>query len=74
MLVLNLLKDIYSMNKEDCQGCKTYYEGVEGTCLYSYRLITVCPCIKCIVKGICSISCEDYDKAHGDVLLTLNKE
>jgi len=46
---------------KECEGC-----AVINTCAlkpkYEYRDCTeVCPCIKCLVKGICKKSCTLYD-------------
>lgn len=49
------------MNSE-CQGCKSY-ENKECNVNVTPRLSETehCPCITCLVKGVCKHSCNDYN-------------
>ena len=42
-----------------CKGC-----FVNDSCplIQQNELVPMCPCSNCLVKGVCEISCEDYDK------------
>jgi len=42
-----------------CKGC-----FVNDSCplIGQNELVPVCPCTVCLVKGVCEISCDDYDK------------
>lgn len=40
-----------------CKGCSMY--GDECA-IHRARKQHECPCIKCLIKGICSISCEEW--------------
>lgn len=64
------------MNKEDCKGCRSYFEGIPRTCSCRFKIViyedTVCPCAKCIIKGMCYTACEDFNNAYG--LVPKNRE
>jgi hypothetical protein len=57
------------MKLNDCKGCRTYE-------LYPCRILSttiekgiklLCPCIECLIKPICLIGCDDYDKYEGSI-------
>jgi len=65
---VNLLKEhlqitrMKTMNEiyEECKGC-----GVINKCGLKPKYKTIkeeCPCINCLVKGICRESCKSFDK------------
>ena len=71
-------KDLYKI----CEGCsgygsleifdneEKYYRG----CFVKYPIMSStsqCPCITCIVKGICNNNCKDYKKY---VMLSIEKD
>ncbi len=40
--------------KTECKGCASRY----GSCVHwSY----ICPCVECLIKGICQDSCNNYN-------------
>ena len=44
--------------KENCKGCL-----IEGACGYKHAAKTKkCPCMICLVKGVCSSPCEEYNQ------------
>jgi hypothetical protein len=49
-----------------CKGCNGFNEHTNA-CM---ELMLVekdgqeCPCIKCLIKGICGVSCEDFVKFY----------
>jgi hypothetical protein len=45
---------------KECKGCKLYYNP-EYICLVTDRNTSGCPCLICLLKGVCSTSCEDYN-------------
>ena len=70
------------MNKENCQGCRSFFDGIAGICPFLNKesifgigrhLIGECPCGKCIIKGICGVSCEEFNKAHSLIPLKGNR-
>lgn len=54
------------MDKEICKGCQTYEDNV---CMYSPKIKRnekelFCPCIICLIKGMCTDACDvslEYD-------------
>lgn len=60
-------KEIYQV----CEGCANYgtiemvndIENYHRGCEIEYPVLSIhdqCPCITCLVKGICAISCKAY--------------
>jgi hypothetical protein len=51
-------------NTNICSGCRSYEEmkkpHVNRCLMYDYRHL--CPCRKCIVKGVCYKGCEERKK------------
>ena len=47
---------------QDCEGCATHYKVGGHTCSYSKSdpFYHVCPCTICIVKSMCTRTCEAY--------------
>lgn len=50
-----------------CEGCRTNIkEGLKGSrrvCLMSYPVLSEteqCPCITCLIKGMCISGCDDF--------------
>ena len=51
-----------SNNNEMCRGCIFYKNKDNATCkLYPVKDNKVCPCVSCIVKSMCIVTCEDFD-------------
>lgn len=50
---------IDELKERYCRGCQSYEHNV---CLAKERHFKICPCRKCIVKGMCDIRCEEFDK------------
>jgi hypothetical protein len=46
------------MNKKDCKGCPTLYKNER--CMWFDDELD-CPCASCIVKAMCTVSCELLD-------------
>lgn len=51
-----------SVNRKLCRGCRTYENNV---CLVHPSTIRnsikkMCPCIECLIKGMCNSECKDY--------------
>jgi hypothetical protein len=44
---------------DGCIGCKLYYSS-EYVCLVKDERLEDCPCLICLVKGMCATSCPDY--------------
>jgi hypothetical protein len=42
------------METEECKGCASNY----CSCVYWRR---TCPCVECLIKGVCRDSCNDYN-------------
>lgn len=51
------------MKPEDCNGCKSKSDDCTyHRIMYSGRkLQEPCPCVMCLVKGICEDPCEEYE-------------
>jgi hypothetical protein len=47
---------------EGCVGCKLYHSS-EYICLITDDMLEECPCLVCLLKGMCGQSCEDYKTA-----------
>jgi len=47
---------------EKCVGCKLYNSS-EYVCLITDSMVRDCPCLDCLLKGICGQSCDDYKAA-----------
>ena len=62
-------RNLYKM----CKGCSSYgsifeeHDGIKGynrACNIEYPILTPtveCPCIKCLIKGICDTGCPEYN-------------
>ena len=44
---------------DGCIGCKLYHSS-EYVCLVSSEKVEECPCLICLLKGMCAVSCPDY--------------
>lgn len=54
---------------EDCKLCKIYQDDLEHEVECKVLRIVPskdCPCLLCLLKGICSDTCEEYDKTIKD--------
>jgi len=51
-------------NNEMCQGCfsKMSYRWMTYCSQLSIEHRDQCPCVICLVKSMCNITCEDYSK------------
>ncbi len=49
---------------EICRGCRTYEQILSAESIWCtmhrHDHVDICPCMECLVKGICSELCEDY--------------
>lgn len=43
----------------NCIGCRLL-DNPDYVCLVSNEKIEECPCLLCLVKGICATACPDY--------------
>jgi hypothetical protein len=60
------------MEKTSCKGCKTYTNTISAEtslyCMHYMRedeqgiVIPRCPCMTCLIKGVCVDACPEYDK------------
>jgi len=52
------------MNQKDCKGCWciTGDTRLLNLCKYHPEVSECCPCLSCLVKGICGTLCDSY---HG---------
>ena len=65
------------MKIEDCIGCNTYELYVINKSISSYKKFEcnafnkklVCPCSICLVKGMCSRSCGEFNKHRRNIVL-----
>ncbi len=51
---------------KECEGCNMYHMGIECKVLEIFRA-QECPCIKCLVKTMCTIACEKYNHLTRDI-------
>lgn len=49
------------MREDECKGCVDY----DKNCLISGRVD--CPCSLCLIKGICTDTCEAFDERVKDI-------
>ena len=49
------------MKPKICEGCLTYDNCTETLMDYN-KLTKQCPCIICLIKGVCKISCKEFDE------------
>ena len=47
-----------SNNNEMCTGCRSYENDVP--CKYIKNDKEVCPCLICLIKGMCNDACEKF--------------
>ncbi len=53
-------------NNNECKGCL-----IEGLCGYKHAAkIKKCPCVICLIKGVCRSPCEGYTQ----FMVIVNKE
>ena len=45
---------------DGCIGCKLYHSP-EYICLVINEMLENCPCLICLLKGMCVVSCPDYN-------------
>ena len=61
----------------ECKGCLSYSEDLRSGCsIDSIPHISEteqCPCITCLVKGMCEDSCEDLRLYHGLIDLKMGR-
>lgn len=55
------------INRKLCKGCATYEDNV---CLMDPSIIRngikkMCPCITCLIKGMCKNECREYWEYEG---------
>ena len=62
------------MKIKDCKGCRSeqYVKKCNTVCrvLHSYikqkstiiKNLSICPCVECLIKGICNDSCKQHEK------------
>ena len=55
------------MEISDCKGCRSRQSSDNKVQIYSYEQklkavarLPICPCVNCIVKGMCSAACKEY--------------
>ncbi len=64
-----------SGSRKLCKGCATYKNKIKNNKKYHVICLTdpittikgikkICPCVKCLVKMVCSSDCEDYSKYY----------
>ena len=50
---------------KECEGCKVYSSKLSKCSIFIIPNISEtqsCPCISCLIKGICDDMCEDFRK------------
>jgi len=57
-------KTFYEVKKRICTGCNNYINDDDDTCNICIRPINdrgeICPCSLCLIKSMCSQSCEEF--------------
>ena len=51
------------MRRKLCHGCDSYINKID-LCLSQAPIMSkdkYCPCIKCLIKGVCTIACDDFN-------------
>ena len=51
--------------REDCKGCRSYFEGTPDKCSVIVPIKFPCPCSTCLVKGVCKQACDEFEFVHG---------
>lgn len=58
------------MRYDICGGCYTYMKSVrhnlKHVCIPPYTDYTKCPCITCIIKGMCKNGCQKFRVFRGE--------
>jgi|WetSurSiteA1Bulk_404760.scaffolds.fasta_scaffold00195_6 hypothetical protein len=54
----------------DCQGCRNQKGKREYECNFRFisKNANLCPCVRCIVRPMCKLSCTKFQRAYIDVL------
>ena len=63
---------IINIDHKLCKGCNSW-AAKDGCFIKHERRQDVCPCIKCLVKPMCSAGCKERSEIR-TVLITLKKE
>ena len=49
------------MKVENCKGCRTFMNTYVKCSPMLANKSSECPCITCLIKGVCNMACEEYE-------------
>ena len=58
---------------EECKGCKGCISSVKPQYIDKNDKLIVCPCQTCLIKGICHMSCQEYETYIAYFVMDMHK-